>query len=132
MKTDSDNKDKIVSGGTGYMPDVVIKKPGRTILYPVTKNELQAIKSSSYGDIALNTLFGCLSASLSMFVSYITCKFDNLYIEISFLYIAILLFIISVVSLIMWVHMRNKSNELYNEIMGREDAINVQRYNEKQ
>lgn len=131
MKVDSDDKNKIVSGSTGYMPDVVIKKPGRTILYPVTKNELQAIKSSSYGEIALNTVFGCGSAALSIFISYLTCKFKTIYIELSFLFGAILFLLISILAFILWLYMRKRSNELYNEILGREDAINVQQYIEK-
>ena len=117
----SADENKIVSGGTGYMPDVVIKKPGKIVLYPVTRNELQVIKNSNYGNIAFN-LFTCsISVAASLFIAFFTCKFDPEYTKLIFLYTAILFAILSIIAFIVWWRKRKRSNELYDEIINRED-----------
>ena len=69
-KENSEDRNRIVSGGTGYSPDISVKKAGKIVLYPVTINELKELKSRSDGDAILN-LFFCfvLLQRLCLFLS---------------------------------------------------------------
>ncbi len=121
-KKHSETEAKIVSGGTGYNPDISVKKAGKIVLYPVTINELKELKSRSHGDVILNFFFGFTSALVSFFIAYLTCSFDSEYKKLAFLYTTILFAILSVIAFTMWFFIRRKSDELYNEIINREDA----------
>ena len=121
-KENSEDRNRIVSGGTGYNPDISVKKAGKIVLYPVTINELKELRSRSDGDTILNFFFCFAAAFVSFFISYLTCSFSSLYKELTFLYISILFAILSIIALAWWIRVRKKSNELYNEIINREDA----------
>lgn len=123
MKKDSlEDKDKIVAGGTGYNPSISVKKAGRIILYPVTINELKELRKKSDGDTILNFFFCFSTAFASFFIAYLTCSFDSLYKEMIFLFASFLFAILGIVTLVWWILVRKKSDELYNEIINREDA----------
>lgn len=121
-KENSEDRNKIVSGGTGYNPDISVKKAGKIVLYPITINELKELRSRSDGDTILNFFFCFVTAFVSFFISYLTCSFNSLYEELTFLYISILFAILSIIALGWWIRVRKKSDELYNEIINREDA----------
>lgn len=121
-KENSEDRNRIVSGGTGYNPDISVKKAGKIVLYPVTINELKELKSRSDGDAILNFFFCFVTAFVSFFISYLTCSFNSLYKELTFLYISILFAILSIIALGWWIQVKKKFNELYNEIINREDA----------
>ncbi|OCR34482.1 hypothetical protein AC141_33680 [Bacteroides fragilis] len=91
-------------------------------MYPVTINELKELKSRSDGDAILNLFFCFVTAFVSFFISYLTCSFNSLYKELTFLYISILFAILSIIALGWWIQVKKKFNELYNEIINREDA----------
>lgn len=78
-KENSEDRNRIVSGGTGYTPDISVKKAGKIVLYPVTINELKELKSRSDGDAILNLFFCFVTAFVSFFISYLTCSFNSLY-----------------------------------------------------
>lgn len=121
-KENSEDRNKIVSGGTGYNPDISVKKAGKIVLYPITINELKELRNRSDGDTILNFFFCFVTAFVSFFISYLTCSFNSLYEELTFLYISILFAILSIIALGWWIRVRKKSDELYNEIINREDA----------
>lgn len=122
QKQDIDNKKEFVSGGTGYVPEFVMKKSGKIILYPVTKAELQTIKDSNNGNIALNIFCLSISACLSFFIAYLTCEFDTELKRLIFLFVSILLAIICIGFFVSFMLSHRKSNELYKEIINREDS----------
>lgn len=122
MEKDSlEDKGKIVTGGTGYTPPISVKQAGKIVLYPVTINELKELRSKSDGDTILNLFFCSVTAFVSFFIAYLTCSFDSLYKEMAFLYTSILFAILSIIAIVWWFFIRKKSNELYNEIINRED-----------
>lgn len=121
-KENSEDRNKIVPGGTGYNPDISVKKAGKIVLYPITINELKELRSRSDGDTILNFFFCFVTAFVSFFISYLTCSFNSLYKELTFLYISILFAILSIIALGWWIRVRKKSDELYNEIINRDDA----------
>lgn len=121
-KENSEDRNRIVSGGTGYNPDISVKKAGRIVLYPVTLNELNELKNRSDGDIILNFFFCFVTAFVSFFISYLTCSFSSLYKELTFIFISALFAILSLIAFFWWILVKKKYNRLYNEIINREDA----------
>lgn len=121
-KENSEDRNRIISGGTGYTPNISVKKAGRIVLYPVTLNELNELKNRGDGDTILNFFFCFVTAFVSFFISYLTCSFSSLYKELIFIFLSILFAILSVIALFLWIHTRKKYNKLYNEIINREDA----------
>ncbi len=111
----------LVSGDTGARPEIVNKKPGKIVLYPITLHELQSIKRGGAGDVAQNIFYGSLSIFISFFIAYKTCEFKDDYSKLIFLFTSILFAILCIISLITWLVSRSKSNNLYNEIINRDD-----------
>ncbi len=111
----------LVYGGTSTRPEIVNKKPGKIILYPITKYELDALRSTGIGNKAESVFYGTLGIAASFFIAYTTCGFRAVYQELIFLFTSILATIICIASLIIWLKTNKKSNRLYNEIVSRED-----------
>lgn len=114
------DEEEIVSGNTGYKPIAVERGViGYITIYEVTDLELENLKKGDDGGIKLVLASFCLSASLSLLITILTCTFDTQFKQGVFVTSCVFLGLIGVVLSIMSWFSKKHTDCIYETIKKR-------------
>jgi hypothetical protein len=118
-----DNKavgSNLVSGGTGYSPEVEIRKPGKIVLYSVTEPELRAVSDKDGENIFLTAFFSFLSISATLSITIFTVSFRSEFERGIFHAATVAFIVITIACFFIYRCSHRKTKRLLIEILNRE------------
>ncbi|MCJ2380669.1 hypothetical protein MUN53_08615 [Parabacteroides sp. AGMB00274] len=113
-------EEAIVSGNTGYKPPVIERAAiGSIVIYEVTDLELADLKKGDDGGIKLASASFCLSSSLTLLTTILTCTLDTQFKQGCFVASCAFLGLIGVVLSIMSWFSKKHTDRIYETIKKR-------------